>query len=200
MISWRLGMRILPAPLILLFLYAISGAQSGQPVPAHSGQHEPASPVRYPNELPTYKLYDEGNWKAIEPFVSTAVDVRKWLGEPSPVRIPYSADWDVIAFYFDAGVVGDKRWGKSLKGTVVNINFYPRHRVSFRQIVFPKTFECGDVYAAHGDDQVKCSDGSGLAYVTYKKSSADGSIEAGDLAYIEYGASTALLDKLHALP
>lgn len=42
---------------------------------------------RYPNELPGYRLNAEGNWKALEPWVSTKIDVYRILGEPDPVFV-----------------------------------------------------------------------------------------------------------------
>jgi hypothetical protein len=181
-------MKIAKASFLLLVLHAISGALS-----------TPESAPRYPNELKGYRFYDEGNWKALQPYVSTRSDVRKWLGEPSPVRIPYGADWYVIVFYFDSGTINGKPWGKSLKGTVDSINFYPRRRVSFRDIILPKAFKCQATSSSHElAAQTKCSDGSGLSYVFYKSNSLDNTVQADDLAYIEYGASDTVLKQIQA--
>ena len=179
-------MNIPKAFFLLLVLHAISSALS-----------TPESVPRYPNELKGFRFYDEGNWKALQPYVSTASDVRKWLGEPSPVRIPYGADWYVIVFYFDSATINGKPWGKSLKETVANINFYPQKRVSFHDIILPKAFKCHPTFSSHEiARQMKCSDGSGLSYVIYKSNSSDNTVQADDLAYIEYGASDAVVKQL----
>jgi hypothetical protein len=180
-------MKIATASLLLVVLLSISSALPG---PTESAP-------RYPNELRAFRLFDEGNWKALQPYVSTASDVRKWLGEPSPVRIPYGADWYVIVFYFDSSTINGKPWGRSLKGTVDTINFYPQKRTSFHDIILPKAFKCQPTFSSHGiARQMKCSDGSGLSYVIYKSNSSDNTVQADDLAYIEYGASDAVVKQL----
>jgi hypothetical protein len=185
----RFDMKIATASLLLVVLLAISNALPG---PTQSAP-------RYPNELKAFRLFDEGNWKALQPYVSTASDVRKWLGEPSPVSIPYGADWYVIVFYFGSSTINGKPWGNSLKGTIDSIIFYPQRRISFHHIILPKPFKCDAVWSSHQvATQIKCSDGSGLSYVIYKNNSPDNTVQADDLAYIEYGASDADLKKLQA--
>src|SRR6185437_9145725 len=155
-------------------------------------------PVRYPNELPGYRLYAEGNWKALEPYVSTSGDVRKWLGNPSPVYISYGADWQVIVFYFGSGTVDGKPYGTSLKGTISSINFRPRTRISFTGVEFPKAFKCIDEFRSDSavGSYKRWSDGSGLSYVIYNDSTADGRIHQGDLAEIEYAAPDGVVKKV----
>jgi hypothetical protein len=156
------------------------------------------NPVRYPNELPGYRLYAEGNWKSLMPYVSTSEDVRKWMGNPSPVYISYGADWQVIVFYFDSAIVDGRPYTTSLKGTISSINFRPRTRISFTGVEFPKAFKCIDEFRSDSPvgSYKRWSDGSGLSYVIYNESTADGRIHQGDLAEIEYAAPDGVVKKV----
>jgi hypothetical protein len=160
-------------------------------------QSEPAEPSRYPNELIGYRLFAEGKWKSLEPYVSKEADVRRVLGEPSPVLIPYDSHWDIIVFYFGEATINGRPWGKALKGTIAGIRFLPRFSMSFHGFVFPPVFTCSEIGISHSPARVtKCSDRVGLSYLIYKTDSSDKKIRAGDLMEIEYGPSDELEKKL----
>jgi hypothetical protein len=154
---------------------------------------------RYPHELSGFKLYAKGKWKSLRPFVSTRDDVYRVLGEPSPVFAPYDDDWQVIVHYFESGSTNGRPWGQSFKGTVDNVAFHPRGRVSFGGIIFPRVFKCGDINVSHTPAPLTaCSDGTGLSYEIYTGDSDDRSIRKGDLRKIVYGASAKVLKKIQA--
>ena len=154
---------------------------------------------RYPNELPGFKLYAQGKWKALRPYVSTKADVDRLLGEPSPVLIPYDSDWQVIVHYFESSSTNGRPWGAAFKGTVDSLSFHPRRRVSFKGVVFPRAFKCGGIHFSHAPAPLmECSDGTGLAYQIYTGDSDDGDIREGDLREIVYGASAKVLKKIEA--
>jgi hypothetical protein len=153
-------------------------------------QNQPAETSRYPNELPGFKLYAEGGWKSLEPWVSTGADAERVLGKPSPVFIPYNNDWQVIVNYFGSGTINGRPWGEFLKGTIDSISFYPRRRVSFSRVVFPRAFECEGIVVSHTPAPLmSCSDATGLSYLIYTGDSDDGVVRKGDLRKIEYGVS-----------
>ena len=163
----------------LLTLLALSGMVRGQ--------DQPAEASRYPNELPGFKLYARGNWKSLEPGVSIEVDADRVLGIPSPVFIPYDDGWQVIIRYY-GDLPSDRPWSQFMKGTIDTISFYPRKRVSFSRVVFPKAFKIGIILVSHRPaPQMSYTDGTGLTYFIYIGDSDDGVIRKGDLREIRYG-------------
>jgi hypothetical protein len=94
----------------------------------HAQQSPTEGQIRYPNELPLLKLYQEARWKPIVPYVSTKEDVEKVLGEPvligaedSAARVfgyAYDPDWTIVVSY-----VGDPV--DAIVGRVAEITLRP---------------------------------------------------------------------------
>ena len=163
----------------LLVLLALSGTAWAQDRPPEAS--------RYPNELNGFKLYAGGNWKSLEPGASIEADADRVLGVPSPVFIPYDEDWRVIVSYYGVPP-GDSPWGKFMKGTIDSISFYPRKRVSFSRVVFPKAFKAGALAVTRRPaPYMSYTDGTGLTYFIYTGDSRDGAVREGDLREIRYG-------------
>jgi hypothetical protein len=156
-------------------------------------QRPPKGKVRYPNELPHLKLYQESRWKSIVPYVSTEEDVEKVLGEPVPIYeedsttwvygYDYDPNWTIVISY-----VGDPI--DSIAGRVAEITLRPGGRVPMVGVTFPSAFHRGDVI----DDSRKAKfvayqDKYGLRYLVYAKDAADGRSLAGDLDSVSYGVS-----------
>ena len=156
-------------------------------------QRPPEGKVRYPNELPHLKLYQEAKWKSIVPYVSTEEDVERVLGEPVPIYeedsatwvycYDYDSDWTIVISY-----VGDPI--DSIAGRVAEITLRPRGRVPMVGVTFPSAFHRGDVIDGSRKAKfVAYQDKYGLRYLVYGKDAADGRFLAGDLDSISYGVS-----------
>ena len=149
---------------------------------------------RYPNEMPTLKLYREAKWNAIQPYVSTHADVDRILGEPLLVYddlllgyvegYEYDADWRIVMDYLGKG--GDIP--DSLEGRVSHITLYPKKRVSLEGVKFSAAFS-RYLYTYLSEEVMVYYDKFGLRYSVYAKDSTDGRFHAGDLKQIIYGPS-----------
>jgi hypothetical protein len=121
--------------------------------------------------------------------MSIEVDADRVLGKPSPVFIPYDDDWQVIVTYYGVPP-SNLPWSQYMEGTIESISFYPRKRVSFLRVVFPKAFKIGEIFVTHRPaPQMSYTDGTGLTYVIYMEDSKDGSVRKGDLREIRYGVA-----------
>ncbi len=148
---------------------------------------------RYPNELPTLKLYRDAKWNSLRPYVSTEDEIHKVLGKPVPF---YDEILRTEVAGYDGGfnwtiVVGIVGKGGTLPDIVVDrldhITLYPKRRVSLVGADF-SGFSITGFYNSKAKTTLY-SDKCGLRYVVYAEDAADGSFHTGDLKLIEYGAS-----------
>ena len=151
---------------------------------------------RYPNELPNLKLYEDAKWNALKPYLSTADDVDKLLGEP--VRVcdyrlhayywgyDYDPDWTIFV-----DVLGsDPDLTDSVRGRIVHVYLNPKKRVSLVGADF-SAFKAY-AYMDSRDPNVGGTvyhDKFGLRYSVYAKDTPDGRFHTGDLESIIYGPS-----------
>ncbi|HLA12822.1 MAG TPA: hypothetical protein VJ023_19710 [Pyrinomonadaceae bacterium] len=150
---------------------------------------------RYPNELPSLKLYEKAKWKSLTPYVSNIDDVEKLLGQPVPIfdrliradfGFQYDPDWTIVI-----NVLGkDSDLMDSVAGRVLHVNLYPKKRVSMVNADFSafRAYTYRDSrYPNLGG--IVYADSFGLRYSVYAKDTADGRFLAGDLESIIYGPS-----------
>jgi hypothetical protein len=166
---------------------------------ANAQQLSSEGKLRYPNELPNLKLYQEARWNSILPNVSTRDDVERILGKPLPiyderfyvekfndylVGYDYDADWIIFVHYWGEG--GDVP--ASAVGRVADITLHPRKRVSLRGVKFPSAFSASGYIDRRSKSEGKTYyDSSGLTYSIYAKDTSDGRHLEGDLKVIVYG-------------
>jgi hypothetical protein len=172
--------------LIALVILALTCAAQSKPMVANSND-------RYPNELPTLKLYRDAKWNSLRPYVSTEDEIHGVLGKPVPF---YDEILRTEVAGYDGGfnwtiVVGIVGKGGTLPDIVVDrldhITLYPKRRVSLVGADF-SAFSITGFYNSKAKTTLY-SDKFGLRYVVYAEDAADGSFHTGDLKLIEYGAS-----------
>lgn len=139
---------------------------------------------KYPNELKGFKLIDDKRLQNLMPGITTAKEVMEaenFLEDDKKndcERCLYNEDWNVYLLQIN-----------SSEGNLFTIQFYPRKRISFSKVKFPKQFTKGGMGIAHGEVE-KCliyEDIYGLRYVIVDEKGNE-KYKKGDLYYIEYGA------------
>jgi hypothetical protein len=164
---------------------------------------------KYPNELPSYKFYENAKWQSLEPLVSTMADVRRILGEPneahdvSQFTKPYPGDavakrpvftyeldddWQILIYFVRYCFYEGPALPASLDDRLCSIDLVPKKRIPFGKVEFPVTFKKQNVTAvdAAWDEY---ADGTGLVYEVYTTRTPYGNKQPGDLNRIKYGAS-----------
>jgi hypothetical protein len=123
------------------------------------------------------------------PGVTTAEEL-KAVTEPLGI----SADCEIQR---TGGCLLDENWDVAVlqietrDGNLSDIQFYPRKRIPFSKVRFPKQFEKGEMTIVHltqinAENFLTFSDRYGLKYVIVNEST-DEYYKKGDLFYIEYG-------------
>ena len=148
------------------------------------------SSLRYPNELKGFELMQTSPLKSLIPGISTATEAQEktkfFMQDCKPTYselvsgCQLDKDWDVTYAQID-----------NLEGNLDSIRFYPRKRISFSKVKFPKQFkksEMGIVHSINATEFISYRDKYGLEYVIVNES-GDSEYKKGDLFYIEYGLS-----------
>lgn len=148
--------------------------------------------LRYPNELKGFELMKTSKLKSLLPNISTEEDVIQALGRECvhSRKVPFGCkldeNWNVEFHYV-----------LPIFGPLYTITFYPRHRISFSKVRFPKSFEKLNGHITHlpinVDKFLFYGDDYGLEYAVINQS-GDRDYKKGDLFYIEYGLSKAELE------
>ena len=180
------------------------------------GAEAVAAPVcPYPNELPSFRLCATARWRALQPLVSTAADVRHVLGPPTSESDiahyfdPYPGDaraqapvltfdggpdWEILVYFVRTDSQSRESLVSSVHDKLLTIDLVPRRRRSFAAVAFPPIFQKQHVIAADAAWD-EYADGSGLVYEVYSSKPDHGDERAGDLNRISYGASNELKAK-----
>jgi hypothetical protein len=179
------------------------------------GQSKSEPSIKYPNELPGFRFYENAKWKSLEPLVSTIADVRRVLGEPkeahdvSQVTKPYPGDaaakrpvftyelnddWQILIYFVRYCFYEGPALPASLDDRLCSIDLLPKKRLSFEKVVFPPALKKKLETAIHGEWN-EYSDGSGLVYEVFTRKTAYGDERPGDLNRIKYGPSDEAISK-----
>ena len=148
---------------------------------------------RYPNELPTLKLYRDAKWNSLRPFVSTDDDIVRIFGKPVRVyngilKKDVSADQDDFNWTIVVSLVGKGGFPDSVVDRLFDITLYPKRRVSLVGADFSAFHSILNRGGPDGE-YIDYYDGFGLRYSVYNEDAADGRFHKGDLKQISYGAS-----------
>jgi hypothetical protein len=148
------------------------------------------SSLRYPNELKGFELMKTSPLKTLIPGISTASEAQEktsfFMKDCKPAYselvsgCQLDKDWDVSYAQID-----------TLQGNLDSIVFYPRKRIPFSKVKFPKQFkksQMGIVHSINAGEFISYRDKYGLEYVIVDES-GDSKYKKGDLFYIEYGLS-----------
>lgn len=164
---------------------------------------------RYPNELPSLRLFESGPWRNLSPLQSTMADVRKIMGRPDEAKDiehyfePYpgddkavspvltyhvSKDWDLLVYFVKYCHPMKPRLAVELRDRLCSLDFIPRQKRPFGSVTFTQAFtrkETSGVDAAWDE----YSDDRGLTYAVYTARPPYGGQRPGDLQRIMYGPS-----------
>lgn len=149
--------------------------------------------LRYPNELKGFELMKTSKLGNLVPGVTTAEELKaayKLLGVGDDCKIQPTGgcrldeNWDVAFTQFD-----------SREGNLAGIMFYPRKRIPFSKVRFPRQFLKGEMGIVHltqinAEKFISYSDKYGLEYVIVDEAT-DEHYKKGDLFFIEYGVPEA---------
>lgn len=146
--------------------------------------------VRYPNELPGFKLATHYGIASLMSKTSHSSDVEKAFGKCKRTELfgcDLDENWTITILHTD-----------TVEGPLSSILLYPRRRISFAKIRFPKTFSRGWMRSAHLPIEVgefiTWEDVCGLRYVLIGEST-DERYKKWDLYYIEYSADNCAKQK-----
>lgn len=145
--------------------------------------------LRYPNELKGFELMRSSKLANLIPGVTTAEELKaaiKLLGVGEDCKIQPTGgcrldeNWDVSFTQID-----------SRDGNLSSIRFYPRKRLPFSKVRFPKQFLKGEMGIVHltqinAENFISYWDKYGLEYVIVDEAT-DKYYKKGDLFFIEYG-------------
>ena len=144
---------------------------------------------RYPNELKGFQLMQTSKLRNLIPGITTVQElyaVFELLGIGNDCKIQQTGgckldeNWDVSFSQIE-----------SRDGNLSGIQFYPRKRIPFSKVRFPKQFKKSEMGIVHltqinADKFISYSNKYGLRYIIVNEST-DEYYKKGDLFYIEYG-------------
>lgn len=180
-------------PILISMLVAVL-LSAPSPLPSQSHAW-----VRYPNELPSLKLYEEAKWSSIIPCVSKRRDVERVMGQPARIFDPrlydnkfhdyivgYVSNGWIVVITYDQTNPGDQ----PLDDKVFDITLYPKQSISVQAAEFPSAFRRST--SKEGDDETTIfGDEYGLVYVIYSNVKSD-THYVGQLKLIRYAAGKTL--------
>jgi hypothetical protein len=157
----------------------------------------------YPNELEGFKIFKNGNWKSLKPFISTKKDVEKVFGKDCVDGCEYDADWRIKINYFEMCysyspkeeksvlIDAENIKNKDMIGKYMSIDFYPRKPIKFTQLKLGKQFEKSYIRTDHSypSEWANYADSLGLSYRFSEVNTKDGKYNKGDLLSVTYEAS-----------